>query len=266
MPKAITDKLRKKFQSGTRRNTDVTFKAASSEEITVVKKALGSDELPDGYIAGWASTPDLDLAWDVIAPGAFDKSIAAKGLSGPGSIKLLLQHRSDQPAGVIKVLEMRGQKLWIEAQLNLAISYVKDYYEAAKMNDGLSFSVGFNIVDYEWKNEDTRDEYLLIKEGTLVEVSAVTFPCNTAAEMTFIKNFDEDSVGVLITIAEFEKALVATGLASSRNDAQRLTRAVKQNAELFAAQPEPEQPLSASETKAVSSFGDAVAKLRELMA
>ena len=43
-----------------RKRFDFDFKPASDVEI---QKALGIDEeAPEGYIAGWASTPDMDFA------------------------------------------------------------------------------------------------------------------------------------------------------------------------------------------------------------
>lgn len=210
--------VKKELDLANHQKTSFKFRPASEKEL----KALG-DDLPDGYIAGWASTPDLDHYAHVVTPGAFDKSILAKGLSGPKGIKLLIGHNTDKPAGVIKVLETRGGSLWIEAQMNLNISYVKDSHEAAKMQGGLSFSVGFLLEDYEFKVNDRKEDYLLIKQGELMEVSIVLFPGNDNAEMLYIKTDESDLEG----FPDFEKALMALGIVKSRNDAQRVTRVVK---------------------------------------
>lgn len=236
-----------------RQQMEVKFKQASVAEL----KALG-DDIPDGYIAGWASTPDMDFAGHVVAKGAFDLSVSRKGLLGPKGIKLLVQHDSGKPAGIIKVLETRGQGLWIEAQLNLKISYVRDIYEASLMNNGLSFSVGFFLEDFEFKmDEATKTEYLLINKAELEEVSVVTFPCNAEAGMTYIKSLPGDEK--FDTIAELEKALVASGLVKSRNDAQRLTRVVKINRALFQATP----PVKAN-TKALDDLAKVLADMKTL--
>jgi HK97 family phage prohead protease len=205
-------------------------------------KALG-DDIPEGYIAGWASTSDLDSYRDVVIPGAFDASIAARGLSGPKGIKLLLNHDWSKVAGAIKVLETRNGRLWIEAQLNLAISYSKDAHEAIKSAGGLSFSVGFFLQEYNIRQDAHGRDYFELVKGDLFEVSVVPFPANEEATMEFYKSAEivlhemgVDTVGeeeIPATLAEFEKMLVSTGLAKSRNDARLITLEVKQCAHLF---------------------------------
>lgn len=201
----------------------VKFKPASEAEL----KALGND-LPDGFIAGWASTKDLDSYRHRIVPGAFQEAIDERGLMGPRGIKLLIGHDWDKVAGVIKKLEYRNGDLWIEAQLNLNISYARDSYEAAKMVEGLSFSVGFMLDKYAIERDSEDREWLRIDKGDLYEVSVVPFPGNEAAGMVYVKGRKEP----IKTIAEFEKQMIASGLATSRNDAKRLTLEVKA---LFAA-------------------------------
>lgn len=232
----------------------VFFEAATPEEM----KAIG-DNLPEGYIAGWASTPDRDYADHIVLPRAFDDSIRARGLNGPKGVKLLVQHDPNRPAGIIRVLETRGERLWIEAQMNLAISYARDFYEAAKSIGGLNFSVGFNRQKWEWvweQDDDGRDvdEYLVIEKGDLWEVSVVTFPMNENCTMEFIKS--ADGIG---SIADFEKFLVNKGFARSRNHAAELTQVVKQCAGIFAAK----KPwLAEAETEKMSGQ---MAKIRSLI-
>jgi len=233
----------------------VKFKPASQAEL----KALG-DDLPDGFVAGWASTKDLDSYRHRIVPGAFQESIDSRGLLGPKGIKLLIGHDWNKVAGVIKKLEYRNGDLWIEAQLNLGISYARDAYEAAKMVEGLSFSVGFLLEKYAIEKDAEEREWLRIDKGDLYEVSVVPFPGNEAAGMVYVKGREEP----IKTIAEFEKLMIASGLAKSRNDAKRLTQEVKA---LFAAakaagsQADP-PPISAPPVLAVEK----VQKLAELAA
>ncbi|MEY9235390.1 HK97 family phage prohead protease [Bradyrhizobium japonicum] len=188
---------------------------------------LAADVLEDGYIKGTASTPATDLMGHKVLKGAFDKSIRRNGLKGPKGIKLLAQHKSDKPAGLIEKLETVGEDLKIEAQLNLNVSYVKDLYEISKQVGGLSFSVGFELEEFTFVDGDkSKDgEYLVIKQGNLIEVSVVTFPAQPEATMDFIKSHE--------TMSELEKALVAEGLCRSRNEAQKLARYLKANEHLF---------------------------------
>lgn len=215
---------------------NVAFQAATDDEI---KKALGDGaDVPAGYIAGWASTPDIDSYNHKVVSGAFAEAITKRGLRGPKSIKLLIGHNWDRVGGEIKVLEYRGERLWIEAQMALDIGYVNDAYKAAKIIGGLNFSVGFMLQDYEFKENTDGSEYLQINRGDLFEVSVVPFPGNEEATMAFIKSAgqetdDDGDDEAPTTIPEFEKALVASGLAKNRNQAQEITRAVKQCASLF---------------------------------
>jgi HK97 family phage prohead protease len=188
---------------------------------------LAAEVLDDGYIKGTASTPSTDLMGHKVLKGAFDKSIRRNGLKGPGGIKLLAQHKSDKPAGLIEKLHTVGEDLKIEAQLNLNVSYVKDLYEISKQVGGLNFSVGFELEEFSFVDGDkSKDgEYLVIKQGNLIEVSVVTFPANQDATMDFIKSHE--------TMSELEKALVAEGLCRSRNEAQRLAKYLKANEHLF---------------------------------
>lgn len=236
---------------GERQEALMKFRAATDAEI----KELG-DDLPEGFVAGFASTSDFDHYGHVVKDGAFAESIAEKGLTGPRGIKLLAQHQADKPAGKITKLEYRSGGLWIEAQLNLAISYVKDLYEAAKMQGGLSFSVGFFLDEAEEVFKNNKFDHLLIKKGELIEVSVVTFPGNDAAEMTFIKSAEGMEFKKL---SDFERALVASGIAKSRNDAERLTRMVKLNSHLFH-----KNPPRMAETQAVGKLRNLIAEVKHM--
>lgn len=274
------------------RPADITFSMLKFDpvESDQLKAMIQKDEIPDGYVAGWASTPDLDLYHHVIKVGAFDDAIRTRGLSGPKSVKLLIGHDWNKVAGVIRVLETRQQKLWIEAQLNLNISYSRDAYEASKMAGGLNFSVGFMLQDYGFKEDDNKNEFLQIDRGDLFEVSIVPFPGNEECTMDVVKSreaaeaaADEKSVETLSRlissfdlqkVAEFEKALVACGLAKSRNEAKRTTLAVKCATTLFrvekpaptppAPEIKPETPLLAANQ--LDELTSLVAKMRKVLA
>lgn len=224
----------KKFNIGDQIKCDMSFEARAVADA------------PDGFIAGIASSAATDLYGHKVVSGAFDKSIKRKGLQGPRGIKLLAFHDWSKVAGTITRLETVNDKLAIEGQLNLNVSYVRDLYEVTKQNGGLNFSVGFRLVDFEFMDEEEEAQqekdadgtppcWLLIKEGDLMEVSVVPFPAQLEAEMTFVKNYDNPN-----SLAEFEKALVAQGLCKSRSEAKKLTLAVKASSHLFLDKPAPE--------------------------
>lgn len=210
----------------------INFATATDLEL----KAAAGDDIPEGYVAGWASTRDLDSYGHVVEAGAFSAAIAKRGISGPKGIKFLKGHDRDWPIGVIKVLEYRGDRLWIEAQFDLEISYAKDLWRAVKMNGGMSFSVGFFLEDYDWKvTSDPEVEYLYITKGDLFEVSVVPFAGNEEAVMTYVKDAvkDAEKGGAITTPSQFEKALVAAGLCKNRNDAHAAVLLMKKHATLF---------------------------------
>jgi HK97 family phage prohead protease len=216
--------LTKKAPDNLEITLDVRFADMSEAEL----KAQIGETIPDGYVAGWASTKDLDLYGHVLEVGAFTESMAARGITGPKGIK---------------VLEYRGDKLWVEAQFNLDVSYAKDMWSMIKMNNGFSFSVGFYLKDYTWKQtkNDPEVEYLYITRGDLFEISAVPFAGNPEAVMTYVKDMvkDAEKGAAITTPAQFEKALVAAGLVKTREDAHRCVLLMKQNIGVFKAEPPP---------------------------
>lgn len=249
------------FEIGQRKTFDIKFMPATDVEMAKFLEDTNRDELPDGYVAGWASTEAIDKVRDVVRKGAFDKAIAKRGLTGPMGIKLLIQHDHDKPAGRIVKLEQREKGLWIEAEMNLNISYVRDMYEASKIQGGLNFSIGYRLVDGGFKFVDLgENSYWELTELDLFEVSVVTFPCNDEAQMLFIKAINDDDT--FDTIAEFEKALVASGLVKSRNDAARFTKMAKRNGALFAT---PAKPLLVAEQdEALDEATKAIARLSKM--
>jgi len=190
---------------------------------------------------------------------------------------------------VIKVLETRNGRLWIEAQLNLNISYAKDAHEAIKAAGGLSFSVGFFLQDYNIRQDANGRDYFELVRGDLFEVSVVPFPANEEATMEFFKSAEivltEMGVEVLdddegpASLADFEKMLVSNGLAKSRNDARLITLEVKNSVHLFMAKTkEPASTVEPDQTqeqqqgteapvaeKSLSSIFETTSRLKSLL-
>ena len=217
---------------------DISFIRASQQELT--ERVAPENQEKEGYIAGWASTEALDSYDTVIVAGAFTESIAERGLNGPRSVKLLLHHDRTQVAGIITRLEYVGSRLWMEAQLQLEVGYVRDAYLIAKSTGGLNFSVGFKILQYKWSDDDNDDPTLYITKGDLLEVSVVAFPANEECTMDVIRQ--DTSIS---TISDFEKSLVSEGIVKSRNDAKRVTLVVKRAMHIFGSH----ESLADAETK-----------------
>jgi len=154
------------WKAGDKQHHDFAFKQLSGDELLKELGFKNLDDVPPGYIAGWASTPDLDLGRDVVATGAFTESLEERGLQGPEGIKFLLHHDRRMPAGHIVKLEQRTGGLWIEAQMDLGITYVNDFYLASKAQGGFSFSIGYRLKEGGFEFVDKGDDVDLPKVGT----------------------------------------------------------------------------------------------------
>ena len=205
-----------------------------------------SPGVPEGYIAGIASTSSTDRHGHKVMAKAFDESIKRKGLAGPGGVQLLIGHDWNKVGGKIKKLETVDDKLMLEAQLYMDVSYVKDVHSVLKQNGGLNFSVGFTLEEFEFNDvmEDEDDPWLIVQKGDLMEVSVVTFPSQKDAVMTFVKQAPSEAE--LDTMTDFEKALVADGVCTSRSQAHRFVRWATKNVHLL----QPKIPLLGEKAEA----------------
>lgn len=120
-------------------------------------------------IEGWAAVyDDVDLNGDVVAPGAFKRSLAA---GGAGAVKLLYQHTAEQPIGRWLSFEERAKGLYARGEIYLATRAAREVAALVKADiiDGLS--IGFRTVKSAKANGTRR-----ILDADLWEVSIVTFP------------------------------------------------------------------------------------------
>ncbi len=124
-------------------------------------------------IEGWAAIYDeADLNGDIVAPGAFRKSLAK---SGAASVKLLYQHTAEQPVGRWLKFEERARGLYAYGELFLATQTARETAELIRADiiDGLS--IGYRAI----RSARAGNGSLLgrrIIEADLWEVSIVTFP------------------------------------------------------------------------------------------
>lgn len=137
-----------------------------------------------GRLAGYASCFErIDKQRDIIAKGAFSKTLRAWQLSGKKP-KMLWQHRSHQPIGVWTHLREDGYGLYVEGQLALGTTQADEAYLLLKKGvlDGLS--IGFRTI------EAVQDKYRkarLILDIDLIEISLVTFGANPSALVQQVK-------------------------------------------------------------------------------
>jgi len=156
----------------------------------------------EGYISGLASAFHVvDSDDDVIMPGAFSKSLEARG---DKPFPLLWQHHSREPVGTFTARE-NEQGLALTGQLLVNdVAKAREARALAKAGALGGMSVGFMIKRAE-PREDCNRGGLNIFEVDLWETSLVTFPANPAAQISAVKSALAE--GGLPTVRDFERML-----------------------------------------------------------
>lgn len=161
------------------------------------------------HLEGLASTfGNVDSQNDIIVQGAFTDTLVNSDIK----IKLLNQHRSDQPIGLVESAIQNGEGLFIKAIMPKKNSQVQDLLPLLKMGAIANFSIGYSVKDSEFTDEGIR----LLKEIELHEVSIVTFPANDKANITSVKSLEVGDVEGIKTKKEFEKLLLSTNAFSRK--------------------------------------------------
>jgi uncharacterized protein len=151
-----------------------------------------------GEFTGYASTfGNVDLGGDIIERGAFGATLQKRGA---GDVAMLWGHDVRQvPIG--KWLDMRedDRGLQVRGQLTLDIARAREVHAALKDGTVKGLSIGYRIppggAEMAGNGRVRR-----IKAVDLHEVSVVTFPMNTRAQVARVKGAD-------MTIREFEAFL-----------------------------------------------------------
>lgn len=120
-------------------------------------------------IEGYASLFGVkDMAGDVVAAGAFTRSLRAKPAS---AIKLLYQHDAAEPIGLLSDAREDRLGLFIAGEINLETQRGEEAYALLQQGALTGLSIGFNVVTAAKQGAGR-----LITEIDLWEVSLVTFP------------------------------------------------------------------------------------------
>lgn len=136
----------------------------------------------DGSFEGYASLFNReDLGRDIVLPGAFRDSLAARG---PRGIKLLFQHDANQPIGVWTTLEEDGRGLYAQGRLMREVGRAREVMALMRAGalDGLS--IGFKTVK---ARRDRATGVRRLEKIDLWEISVVTFPLLPEARITTTK-------------------------------------------------------------------------------
>ena len=140
----------------------------------------------EGEIEGYASVFDeIDRNGDVVERGAFAKSI--KEFSIGKKPKLLWQHDTSEPIGIIKELKEDDRGLFVRAELLLDLPKAKEIHLLLKNKALDGFSIGYKIRNHFMKNNRKH-----LTDIELLEVSIVTFPACESATIDDVK-FDKNT-------------------------------------------------------------------------
>lgn len=134
-----------------------------------------------GQIEGYASVFDVkDCNGDIVVKNAFAKTIED---FHQGKIpKLLWQHDTSNPIGVIDEMFEDNHGLFVKGHLLTDIPKVKEIYLLLKNKAIDGFSIGYRIRDHYIKNNS---QYLT--DIDLLEISIVTFPACESATIDKVK-------------------------------------------------------------------------------
>ncbi|VWX51767.1 HK97 family phage prohead protease [Novosphingobium sp. 9U] len=136
-----------------------------------------------GYGAVFNNT---DFAQDIIAPGAFAKTISEHKAAG-SSVAMFFNHDAySMPIGKWVSLEEDDYGLKVAGEF-LDTTGGRDAYAAVKAGAVTGLSIGYIATGYEIDG-NTRT----ITEAKLIEISVVTFPCNDLARVSSVKNKEDD--------------------------------------------------------------------------
>lgn len=148
-------------------------------ESCCVDCAADMKAVADGRFEGYASLFGLrDRSGDVVKAGAFRKSVAARGLTG---IRLLHQHKAEEPLGIWEDVHEDGRGLFVRGRLVLESPRAREVWSLMREGaiDGLS--IGYKTVRAQ---KTTQPKGRLLFEIDLWEISLVTFPLLTGARVT----------------------------------------------------------------------------------
>lgn len=154
---------------------------------TLNTRALELKSLDDaGIFTGYASVfGNEDQGGDIVARGAFAKSLAQRG---PRGIKMLYEHDPCQPIGVWDEFTEDDRGLFGKGRLLLDLQKGREVHALMKASalDGLS--IGYRVTR---ATQDRAKPHLrVLEEVDLREVSAVMFPMNEEAVIETVKSID----------------------------------------------------------------------------
>jgi len=179
------------------------------EQITVPFEIKEMSDKDDKFFIfeGLASTfGNIDLVDDVVDKGAFVNSLVGR------MPKVLWQHDTAEPIGMPEQIMETEQGLFIRARLPKDDTFVTGrVIPQLRVGSISSMSIGFTVKDF-----DVEEGIRHLKEIDLFEISLVTFPANTKAEVTGFKSITIDDLKEIETKKEYNQMLKGAGVFSKQ--------------------------------------------------
>ena len=148
----------------------------------IFEAEIKSDE--KGVFSGYASTfGNVDQGNDIIAKGAFTKSLSERPAH---KVKLLSQHKTDEPIGIFETMYEDDKGLYVKGKLAMGTQRGSETYELLKLGAIDGMSIGFR-ADPQKQSYNEAKRVRTLKEVELLEISLVTFPMNEQAVVRSVK-------------------------------------------------------------------------------
>ena len=173
---------------------------------TELKKLVFESEIKaesnQGIFTGYGSIfGNEDQGNDIMQKGAFTKSLVNRPVS---KVKMLYQHKTDEPIGVFTDMYEDSKGLFVKGQLAMGTQKGREAYELLKMGALDGMSIGFRADPEKQGYNENKRGVRTLKEVDLMEISLVTFPMNESALIETVK-------GNAKNIREWEKILREAG-------------------------------------------------------
>jgi len=183
---------------------------------------------------------NVDLGGDIVAPGAFKRSLSQHRKSG-SLPQMFWSHDPSRVPG--KWLDMREEDDGLHVKGVLADTPLgNEVHTLLKMEAVRGLSIGYQTMNADYDKEGNR----IIKEADLWEVSVVSLPMNPLAQIMHVKTRLSAAGEYVQTSREFERTLRDVGY--SRTVARKIVAVLRPDS---GGMPEPEDVDVASAVRAI---------------
>ncbi len=184
--------------------------------LAEVKFAASDDTTSKSFSGYGAVFGNVDAYGDVIAPGAFTKSLK----SSDTPLMFLNHDLYSLPIGLWNDLEEDGFGLKVAGSF-LDTTSGRDTYAASKAGAITGLSIGYIPTEVIYGKAGTDEPSRTIKSLDLIEISVVTIPANSKARIVDVKSFQSED--------DYERELIRLGM--RRDEAKSFLEAISNTAE-----------------------------------